>query len=130
MIYYNFCFIYLDDILAVSVDMLLHAINESSFNAEKSVLLNIVADITNSSRSAVELILDDDVPPGWFENMSYISVSVKPRDKTHENYVISKINLSYPLRDEINLRMQNETTETNINVSRIAPIYRTPCKLN
>ena len=110
--------------------MLLHAINESSFNAEKPVLLNIVADITNSSRSAVELILDDDVPPGWFENMSYISVSVKPRDKTHENYVISKMNLSYPLRDEINLRMQNETTETNINVSRIAPIYRTPCKLN
>ena len=114
--------------MAVSVDMLVHAINESSFNAEKSVLVNIVSDITNSSRSAVDSILDDDFD--WFENMSIISVSVKPRDKTHENYIISKMNLSYPLRDEINLRMQNETTETNINVSRIGPIYRTPCKLN
>ena len=112
--------------MAVSVDMLVHAINESSFNAEKSVLVNIVSDITNSSRSAVDSILDDDFD--WFENMSTISVSVKSRDKIHENYIISKMNLSLTLRDEINLRMQNETTETN--VSRIGPIYRTPCKLN
>ena len=114
--------------MAVSISMLVNHINESSFNAEKSVLVNIVSDITNSSMSAVDSILDDDFD--WFENMSIISVSVKPRDKTHENYIISKMNLSLPLRDEINLRMQNETTETNINVSRIAPIYRTPCKLN
>ena len=108
--------------------MLVHAINESSFNVEKSVLVNIVSDITNSSKSAVDSILDDDFD--WFENMSIISVSVKPRDKTHENYIISKMNLSLPLRDEINLRMQNETTDTKIIIETIGPALRTPRELN
>ena len=65
---------------------------------------------------------------------SFIRVSVTPRDRTHENYVISKMNLSFDermkLRDEINWRMQNETTDTKIIIENIGPALRTPRELN
>ena len=113
-------------LMKVSVDLVAHAINKSSFNAEKNILVNIIAGLTNSSRSDVYSILrfSSKFKPrskGHFDefqvsNISTIMVSVQPRDRTHKKYTISKMNLSIALLEEMNLRMRNETTETNINV--------------
>ena len=128
-----YIFLYLEDILPVSVDLLAHAINESSFNVDKSILGNIVADFTNCSRSEVDLtiikktdefdvfnlkILED------FPNLR-ILVTVKPRDRRHEKYIFSKMSASAALRDEINLGMQNEPAETKINVLGLTRAMRT-----
>ena len=118
--------------MPVSVEMLLHTIDRPSFNAEKPVLVNIVADFTNSSRSDVDLtILFGRKPRMRGRNINRILLYAKPRDRRHEKYIVSKMNLSIALRDEINWRMQNETTENKINVINIGPIIRSsPGQLN
>ena len=107
-------------------------------------LEKIIIDVTNSSLSEVEIEwiryrrfrLDDS------KDYALLGIKIQPRDKNHENYVISKMNYNETegcfhefngsswihcnssFTDEINLILQNETTKNNLTVKGMAPIAR------
>ena len=106
------------------------------------VLEKIIIGVTNSSLSEVEIQTDS--RPYRRDNSiprKLIGMKIQPRDKDHENYVISKMNYietedcfekeqlwakycNSSFTDEINLMLQNETTKNNITVKGMAPILR------
>ena len=138
------------EILAVSVDIIIlpvyyvgveNEVDDTSYTADKPVFERIIADITNSSESEVESSFVEMISsitkigprigrsPNRKSkrsngNRALINVVVKPRDKIHEAYVVSKLNLSISLRDEINLELQNRPTENGISVERVNPMTR------
>ena len=100
-------------------------------------LEKIIIDVTNSSLSEVEIEwiryrrfrLDDS------KDYALLGIKIQPRDMSHENYVISKMNYietedcfhghcNSSFSDEINLMLQNETTKNNLTVKGMAPIRR------
>ena len=138
------------EILAVSVDIIIlpvyyvgveNEVDDTSYTADKPVFERIIADITNSSESEVESSFVEMISsitkigprigrsPNRKSkrsngNRALINVVVKPRDKIHEAYVVSKLNLSISLRDEINLELQNRPTENGVSVERVNPMTR------
>ena len=109
------------------------------------VLEKIVIDVTNSSLSEVEIQTPG--MPSRRDNSTHYSllgIKIQPRDKNHENYVISKMNYNETegcfheyngsswihcnssFTDEINLMLENETTKNNLTVKGMAPIARSP----
>ena len=100
------------------------------------VLEKIVIDVTNSSLSEVEI--QTDTTPSRRDNpWRVLGIKIQPRDKNHENYVISKMNYTETedcslgfcnssFTDEINLMLHNKTTRNNLTVKGIAPISRSP----
>ena len=100
------------------------------------VLEKIIIDVTNSSLSEVEI----QTIGGRFRrdnstDYALLGIEIQPRDKSHENYVISKMNYietedcfhghcNSSFSDEINLMLQNETTKNNLTVKGMAPIRR------
>ena len=100
------------------------------------VLEKIIIGVTNSSLSEVEIQTDS--RPYRRDNSiprKLIGMKIQPRDKDHENYVISKMNYietedcfhghcNSSFSDEINLMLQNETTKNNLTVKGMAPIWR------
>ena len=143
------------EILAVSVDIIIlpvyyvgveNEVDDTSYTADKPVFERIIADITNSSESEVESSFVEMISSitkigprigrslNWKSkrskgNRALINVVVKPRDKTHEAYVVSKMNLSISLRDEINLELQNRPTENGVSVERVNPMTRKSGKM-
>ena len=106
-------------------------------------LEKIIIDVTNSSLSEVEIEwiryrrfrLDDS------KDYALLGIKIQPRDMSHENYVISKMNYietedcfekeqlwakycNSSFTDEMNLMLQNETTKNNLTVKGMAPIRR------
>ena len=98
------------------------------------ILEKIMADATNSSLTEVKIINADD----HFCDISIpvcdtaITFEIRPRDRNHEKYVISKMNLTNNclnppwcltppcicksfLVNELNLRLQNLTTENDLS---------------
>ena len=138
------------EILAVSVDIIIlpvyyvgveNEVDDTSYTADKPVFERIIADITNSSESDVESSFVEMISSitkigprigrslNWKSkrsngNRALINVVVKPRHKTHEAYVVSKMNLSISLRDEINAELQNRPTENGVSVERVNPMTR------
>ena len=139
------------EILAVSVDIIIlpvyyvgveNEVDDTSYTADKPVFERIIADITNSSvteveSSFVEMIssITKNIGPRIGRslnrkskrsngNRALINVVVIPRNKIHEVYVVSKMNLSISLRDEINLELQNRPTENGVSVERVNPMTR------
>ena len=138
------------EILAVSVNIIIlpvyyvgveNEVDDTSYTADKPVFERIIADITNSSESEVESSFVEMISsitkigprigrsPNRKSkrsngNRALINVVVKPRDKIHEAYVVSKLNLSISLRDEINLELQNRPTENGVSVERVNSMTR------
>ena len=105
-------------------------------------LEKIIIDVTNSSLSEVEI----QTIGGRFRrdnstDYALLGIEIQPRDKSHENYVISKMNYietedcfekeqlwhkycNNSFTDEINLMLQNETTKNNLTVKGMARIRR------
>ena len=127
--------------MIISTNLTISGIDETSFATDKSVLENIIADITNSSASSVEATFIEmlesitnrnalsyhdwsNVRPGRSnDNRALINVAVKPRDTPHETYTILKMNTSISFREEINLGLQNQSIESSvISVSQITRI--------
>ena len=127
--------------MIISTNLTISGIDETSFATDKSILENIIADITNSSASSVEATFIEmlesitnrnalsyhdwsNVRPGRSnENRALINVAVKPRDTPHETYTILKMNTSISFREEINLGLQNQSIESSvISVSQITRI--------
>ena len=144
------------EILAVSVDIIIlpvyyvgveNEVDDTSYTADKPVFERIIADITNSSESEVESSFVEMISsitkigprigrsPNRKRskrsngNRALINVVVKPRDKIHEAYVVSKLNLSISLRDEINFELQNRPTENGVSVERVNPMTRKSGKM-
>ena len=100
------------------------------------VLEKIIIGVTNSSLSEVEIQTDS--RPYRRDNSiprKLIGMKIQPRDKDHENYVISKMNYTETedcfrgfcnssFTDEMNLMLQNETTKNNLTVKGMARIRR------
>ena len=130
--YISWNFSFLDDIWGVKtmIDI------EGTFDIvpDMPVLEKIIIDITNSSLSEVEI--QTDTTPSRRDNPGrFLGIKIQPRDKSHENYVISKMNYTETedcfhgfcnssFTDEMNLMLQNETTKNNLTVKGMVPIRR------
>ena len=112
------------DMLAVRASIRIHGVNTTSFIADKPVLEKIIANITNSSSSEVQIIIryPPKVHAGSILRWHYIEVL--PRDTSHEMYVVSKMGNGASLRDEILLSLQTQTTANNFTIMRLNNGYR------
>ena len=98
----------------------IYGINETYFVSIKPMLVDIIAGITNSSASTVDVQLKYNT----FGN--FCVISVKPSDKSHDKYVISKLEDTISFLREINSGIQNQTNGSNLTVSYIGPPIRMP----
>ena len=130
--------------MAISTNLTISGVNETTFAADKSILENIIADVTNTSSSSVEatfmgmlssiatrngLFYNDFVNTKLVrsnENRALINVVLTPRDKPHETYSLSKMNTPIKFRDEVNLALKNQPTESNPTVLSVSQISRIP----
>ena len=121
--------------------------NETTFSADKSVIEGVIADITNSSASSVEatflemmasITTRDAIVDGKTSHVrlgrsnqirALINVAVKPRDTPHEVFVLSKMNIAITFREEINLGLQNQQTESTPSVISVSEISRIAGKI-
>ena len=135
-------------VLALSANLTMIGINETTFMADKSIIETIIADITNSSASSVEATLiemlssittRDALLYDELSNVrltrsdgdrALINVAVAPRDIPHEAYAVTKMNTTITFREEINLGLQNQPTESNSSVITVSQITRVPGELN
>ena len=130
--------------MAISTNLTISGVNETTFAADKSILENIIAEVTNSSSSSVEatfmgMLSSIATRNGLFyndlvntrlvrsnENRALINVVVTPRDIPHETYALSKMNTPITFRDEVNLALKNQPTESNPTVLSVSQISRIP----
>ena len=121
--------------------------NETTFAAQKSVIEGVIANITNSSASSVEAtflemmagITTRDAIVDWKTShvrlgrsnqiRALINVALKPRDTPHEVFALSKMNTAITFREEINLGLQNQQTESTPSVISVGEISRIAGKL-
>ena len=137
-----------EPVLAISANLTMIGINETTFMADKSIIETIIADITNSSATSVEATLiemlssittRDALLYDELSNVrltrsggdrALINVAVAPRDIPHEAYAVTKMNTTITFREEINLGLQNQPTESNTSVISVSQITRVPGELN
>ena len=137
-----------EPVLAISANLTMIGINETTFMADKSIIETIIADITNSSVSSVEATLivmlssittRDALLYDELANVrltrsdgdrALINVAVAPRDIPHEAYAVTKMNTTITFREEINLGLQNQPTKSNSSVTTVSQITRVPGELN
>ena len=132
-----------EPVLAISANLTMIGINETTFMADKSIIETIIADITNSSASSVEAtlieMLSSITTRDELSNVrltrsdgdrALINVAVAPRDIPHEAYAVSKMNTTITFREEINSGLQNQPTESNSSVISVSQITRIPGELN
>ena len=63
------------------------------------------------------------------EGSALINVVLTPRDKAHETYALSKMNTPITFREEVNLALQSQPTESNPSVLSVSQISRIPGEL-
>ena len=132
-----------EPVLAISANLTMIGINETTFMADKSIIETIIADITNSSVSSVEATLIEMLSSITTRDersnvrltrsdgdRALINVAVAPRDIPHEAYAVTKMNTTITFREEINLGLQNQPTESNTSVISVSQITRVPGELN
>ena len=100
---------FIDDMLTIKASMTVYGINETYFVSIKPMLVDIIAGITNSSESTIDATL-------YSFN---IQVIVRPADKSHSKYVLSKMEDSNFFLHEINSGIQNQTNGSNLTVSLV-----------
>ena len=109
---------FIDDVLAIRTWLLVYGINETEFVSMKPMVVDIVAGITNSSESTIDVqcrFACRVVGPGQYN----IEVTVRPADKSHRKYVLSKMEDKVFFLREINSGIQNQTNGSNLTVSRV-----------
>ena len=104
---------FIDDVLAIRTWLAIYGMNETEFVSIKPMVVDIIAGITNSSESTVDV----QYTPYYFN----IEVTVRPADKSHSKYVVSKMEDSTSFLREINSGIQNQTNGSNLTVSRVGP---------
>ena len=122
-------------------------INETSFNALKSYLEHVVADMTNISPSSVTSAFIEMVPAlstrlvhrhlhyehaniiskRSKESGALINVAVTPMDRDGETVALDIINDTSSFHVELNMRLENHLT-VNASVTSISQIQRVPGK--
>ena len=115
----------IDDLLPVFVKMMIVGANTTSIITDKLILKKLVAKLTNSSSSEVYIRIVN-ASRGCPVNLTCVGIDVKivPRDRSHEIYIVSKLNRTDSVPDEINLMLQNQTTSNDLYVQRVRPIRR------
>ena len=104
---------FIDDILAIRTWLLVYGINETEFVSIKPMVVDIIAGITNSSESTVDV--------QYTPYLYNIEVTIRPADKSHSKYVVSKMEDSTSFLREINSGIQNQTNGSNLTVSDVYP---------
>ena len=104
---------FVDDILAIRTWLLVYGLNETEFVSIKPMVVDIIADITNSSESTIDV--------QYTPYLYNIEVTVRPADKSHSKYVVSKIEDGISFLREINSGIQNHTNGSNLTVSEVNP---------
>ena len=114
---------FLETPTVIAVNLTISGINETTFEDVKSVLQNIIAQITDSSEPSVNITFLEMVSSSTTRNTvvrsdlsnlrlarsnvnhALINVAVKPRDSPHETYVISKMHDPTTFLGELNLKL-------------------------
>ena len=131
---------FLETPTVIAANLTISGINETTFEDVKSVLQNIIAQITNSSDPSVNTTFLEMVSSSTTRNTvvrsdlsnlrlsrsngnhALINVAVKTRDSTHQTYVISKMHDSTTFLDELNLKLGLQGQKmVVITVSQITP---------
>ena len=115
-----------------------------SIDTDMPVLKKIIADVSNSSLSEVE-VQKGHIPTfysGLDDSKDFVFVGIKimPRDKNHEDYVISKMGYietddciedysgdkycNNSFTDQLDSRLQNESTQNELSAKGMGPIGR------
>ena len=123
--------------------------NSMSIDNDMPVLKKIIADVSNSSLSEVEVQkgsipfysgLDDSKDSVLCAHCGFIGIKIMPRDKNHEDYVISKMGYietddciedysgvkycNNSFTDQLDSRLQNESTQNELSAKGMGPIGR------
>ena len=131
---------FLEPLTVIAANLTISGINETTFEDVKSVLQNIIAQITNSSEPSVNTTFLEMVSSSTTRNTvvrsdlsnlrlarsnvnhALINVAVKPRDSPHETYVISKMHDPTTFLGELNLKLGLQGQKmVVITVSQITP---------
>ena len=109
---------FVDDILQIRTWLLVYGLNETEFVSIKPMVVDIIAGITNSSESTVDV--------QYTPYLYNIEVTIRPADKSHSKYVVSKIEDGISFLREINSGIQNQTNGSNLTVSHVHPPMSIP----
>ena len=125
--------------MAIQTQLVVYGINETEFVSIKPIVVDIVAGITNSSESTIDVqylesgTLDHSATltylqyiPAYIHTYLVIEVTVRPADKIHSKYVLSKMEDSIFFLREINSGIQNQTSGSNLTVSYVIPPMSIP----
>ena len=108
---------FIDDILAIRTWLVIYGINETEFVSIKPMVVDVIAGITNSSESTIDV---------QYIPTIVIEVTVRPADKSHGKYVLSKMEDSIFFLHQINSGIQNQTNGSNLTVSSVHPPMSIP----
>ena len=107
-----------DDVLAIRTWLAIYGMNETEFVSIKPMVVDIIAGITNSSESTIDV--------QYLPYLYNTEVTVRPADKSHSKYVLSKMEDSNFFLHEINSGIQNQTNGSNLTVSHVHPPMSIP----
>ena len=100
-----------DDVLAIRTWLAIYGMNETEFVSIKPMVVDIIAGMTNSSESTIDV--------QYLPYLYNTEVTVRPADKSHSKYVLSKMEDRAFFRHEINSGIQNQTNGSNLTVSLV-----------
>ena len=111
---------FLETPTVIAANLTISGINETTFEDVKSVLQNIIAQITNSSEPSVNITFLEMVSSSTTN--ARINVTVKPTDSPHEKIVISEMHDTTSFLDELNTGLQLQGKKmVVITVGKITP---------
>ena len=135
----------LSEILAVSVNLTVYGVNETSFDVVQPVLESVIADITGSSASSVQAVFVEMLPTTTSRDLDFyvfslanirtiesneygalINVTVTPTDAPHEIEVVDTMNDTFSFLSDINAGLLDQWEDYNASVISVSSIERTP----
>ena len=136
------------EILAVSVNITVYGVNETSFDVVQPVLESVIADITGSSVSSVQAVFVEMLPTTTSRDLDFyvfslanirtiesneygalINVTVTPTDVPHEIEVLDTMNDTFSFLSDVNAGLLDQWEDYNATVISVSSIERTPGNL-
>ena len=148
ILWQSFLILDVSEILAVSVNLTVYGVNETSFDVVQPVLESVIADITGSSASSVQAVFVEMLPTTTYRDLDFyvfslanirtiesneygalINVTVTPTDAPHEIEVVDTMNDTFSFLSDINAGLLDQWEDYNASVISVSSIERTPGNL-
>ena len=117
--------------LAVSVNLTMYNVNQTTFHDVKPVLESIVSDYTSSPSEAVFAVFMEMISTTLrnTDELAVVNVTVMPMDSTHEIEILAQMGNATLFRSEINSVLETMTHLYSAAVEEVSDYTRTPGKL-